>query len=166
MARQLWLLRHADAEPHGSREDSARRLTERGEHQARAAGVAIARLGASFDAILYSPKARAEQTAELAADAWEESQRERLEVYPPLAGGFDAAQALETLSGYGPEARVMLVGHEPDLSMLAGALTGGRVNLKKGGLAVVRLDGPSAELAVLMRPHEIGLIAGVPVGGH
>jgi phosphohistidine phosphatase len=166
MARQLWLLRHAEAEPHGSREDSARRLTERGEHQARAAGVAIARLGASFDAILYSPKVRAAQTAELAADAWEESQRERLEVHAPLAGGFDAAQALETLSAYGPEARVMLVGHEPDLSMLAGALTGGRVDLKKGGLAVLRLDGASAELAVLMRPREIGLIAGVPVGGH
>jgi phosphohistidine phosphatase len=166
MARQLWLLRHAEAEPHGSREDSARRLTERGEHQARAAGVAIARLGATFDAILYSPKVRAAQTAELAADAWEEQQRERLELYPPLAGAFDAAQALETLSAYGPEARVMLVGHEPDLSMLAGALTGGRVDLKKGGLAVLRLDGASAELAVLMRPREIGLIAGVPVGGH
>jgi phosphohistidine phosphatase len=109
---------------------------------------------------------RAAQTAELAADAWEEQQRERLEVHPPLAGAFDAAQALETLSAYGPEARVMLVGHEPDLSMLAGALTGGRVDLKKGGLAVLRLDGASAELAILMRPREIGLIAGVPVGGH
>jgi phosphohistidine phosphatase len=166
MARQLWLLRHAEAEPHGSREDSARRLTERGEQQARAAGVAIARLGGSFDAILYSPKVRAAQTAELAADAWEEQQRERLELHPPLAGAFDATQALETLSAYGPEARVMLVGHEPDLSMLTGALTGGRVDLKKGGLAVLRLDGASAELAVLMRPREIGLIAGVPVGGH
>jgi phosphohistidine phosphatase len=166
MARQLWLFRHAEAEPHGSREDSARRLTERGERQARAAGVAIARLDASFDAILYSPKVRAAQSAELAAEAWEESQRERLALCPALAGGFDAQQALEVLSAHGPEARVMLIGHEPDLSMLAGALTGGRVDLKKGGLAVLRLDGASAELAVLMRPREISLIAGVPVGGY
>src|SRR5277367_2796773 len=149
MARQLWLLRHAEAEPHGSREDSERRLTERGEHQARAAGVAIARLGVEFDAVLYSPKVRAAQTAELAAEAWDEPQRELLRVHPPLAGGFDVSQALDALAGLGAEARVLLVGHEPDLSMVAGALTGGRVDLKKGGLAVLRLDGPSAELAVL-----------------
>ena len=166
MARQLWLLRHAEAEPHGSREDSARRLTERGEQQARAAGAAIARMGARFDAVLYSPKVRAAQTAEMAAESWQESDRERLELYPPLAGGFGAAQALDAIAGLGPEAKMLLVGHEPDLSIVAGELTGGRVDLKKGGLAVLRLDGPSAELAVLMRPRELGLIAGVPVGGH
>jgi phosphohistidine phosphatase len=166
MARQLWLLRHAEAEPHGSREDSARRLTERGEQQARAAGAAIARMGARFDAVRYSPKVRAAQTAEMAAEAWEESARGHLEVYPPLAGGFDAAQALDALADLGPEAQMLLVGHEPDLSIVAGELTGGRVDLKKGGLAVLRLDGPSAELAVLMRPRELALIAGVPVGGH
>jgi phosphohistidine phosphatase len=123
-------------------------------------------MGARFDAVLYSPKVRAAQTAEMAAEAWEESERERLEVYPPLAGGFDAAQALDAIAGLGPEAKVLLVGHEPDLSIVAGELTGGRVDLKKGGLVVLRLDGPSAELAVLMRPRELALIAGVPVGGH
>jgi phosphohistidine phosphatase len=164
MARQLWLLRHAEAEPHGSREDSARRLTERGEHQARAAGIAIARLGVEFDAVLYSPKVRSAQTAELATESWDESQRQMLREYPPLAGGFDASQALDVMSGLGGEARVLLVGHEPDLSMVAAALTGARVDLKKGGLAVLRLDGPGAELAVLMRPRELALIAGVPVG--
>jgi len=166
MARQLWLLRHAEAEPHGSREDSARRLTEKGERQARAAGAALARAGARFDAVLYSPKVRAAQTAELAAAEWEEDQRELLAVHAPLAGGFDARQALDTFAGLGPDARVLLVGHEPDLSTIAGSLAGGRVDLKKGGLAVLRLDGAGAELAVLMRPAEIALIAGVPVGRH
>ena len=167
MARQLWLLRHAEAEPHGSREDSARRLTERGEQQARAAGTAIARIGGRFDAVLYSPKVRAAQTAELAAEAWDEDLRaRRMAVHAPLAGGFDASQALETMSGFGAECKVMLVGHEPDLSDVAAALTGGNVDLKKGGLAVLRLEGPRAELAVLMRPRELALIANVPVGGH
>jgi phosphohistidine phosphatase len=164
MARQLWLLRHAEAEPHGSREDAARRLTERGEHQARAAGIAIARLGVEFDAVLFSPKVRAAQTAELAAESWDQPQRQAIRVHPPLAGGFDASQALDVMSGLGAEARVLLIGHEPDLSTVAGALTGGRVDLKKGGVAALRLDGPGAELAVLMRPRELALIAGVPVG--
>ena len=164
MARQLWLLRHAEAEPHGSREDSARRLTERGERQARAAGVAIARLGLDFDAILFSPKVRAAQTAELAAEAWEEEQRERMAPTRPSRAASTPRQALDAMSGTGPDARVLLVGHEPDLSMLAASLTGGRLDLKKGGLAGLRLDGASAELAVLMRPRELALIAGVPVG--
>jgi phosphohistidine phosphatase len=166
MARQLWLLRHAEAEPHGSREDSARRLTERGERQARAAGAAIARLGADFDAVLFSPKVRAVQTVQLAAEAWGEDVREKLTECPPLAGGFDASQALDVLAGHGAEAKMLLVGHEPDLSQLAAGLGGGRLDLKKGGLAVLRLDGPSGELAVLMRPRELSLVAGVPVGGH
>ncbi len=166
MARQLWLLRHAEAEPHGSREDSARRLTERGEQQARAAGVALARMEARFDAILYSPKVRAAQTAELAAEAWEDEDREHMAVHEPLAGGFEVGQAIDALAGTGADGRVLLVGHEPDLSHVAASLTGARLDLKKGGLAVLRLDGAGAELAVLMRPRDLALIAGVPVGRH
>ena len=171
MARQLWLLRHAEAEPHGTREDSQRRLTSRGEQQARAAGLALARLDVGFAGVLFSPKVRARETAELAAEGWRASQRELPSVHPPLAAGFDGVQALDTLAGFGAAARLLIVGHEPDLSLVVGELTGGRVDLKKGGLAVVRLQGASAELAVLMRPVELALIAGLavdlraPVGG-
>jgi phosphohistidine phosphatase len=92
--------------------------------------------------------------------------------HAPLAGGFQAAEALELLAGLGPDGRLMLVGHEPDLSTVAGSLTGGRIDLKKGGLAVVRLEGARGELAVLMRPRELALIADgavladAPLGGH
>ena len=170
MARQLWLLRHADAEPHGTRSDAERRLTPRGVSQAHAAGIALARLGADFDAVLFSPRVRARQTAELAAGHWDDEQRGRLSVYPPLAGGFDAAQALAELAEMASiDGRLLLVGHEPALSSVVVGLTGGRIDLKKGGLAVVRLNGSSThpaggELAILMRPSELALIAG-GVGG-
>jgi phosphohistidine phosphatase len=160
MARQLWLLRHADAEPHGTRPDAERRLTERGERQARLAGTAIARLGVEFEALLSSPRERAMRTATVAAQAWSEQQRGRLEVYPPLAGGFDGQQALAALDGLGPQARALMVGHEPDLSGVVGELTGARIDLKKSGLAVVRMEGPSGELLMLLRPRELALIAG------
>ncbi len=166
MARQLWVLRHAEAEPHGTRSDSARRLTSRGEQQARAAGVALACLEASFESVLFSPKMRARQTAELAAEAWDGGQRELLSEHAPLASGFGAEDALQALSAIGADGRLLVVGHEPDLSRTIADLTGGRVDLKKGGLAVVRLEGVGGELAVLMRPRELALIAGVPVGGH
>ncbi len=170
MARQLWLLRHAEAEPHGTRSDAARRLTARGEAQARTAGIALARLGATFDAALFSPKARARQTAELAAELWSSEELERLGAHPPLAGDFDARQALDALAGIPADGRLLLVGHEPTLSSVVGDLTGGLVDLKKGGLAVVSLKGAGGELVVLLRPRELALIAGgvggAPISGH
>jgi phosphohistidine phosphatase len=160
MARQLWLLRHAEAEPHGTRTDAERRLTKRGRQQARIAGVAVGRLRASFDVVLYSPRVRARATAELAAQAWSGAQRSRVFEHAPLAGGFDAEQALEAIGLAPAGGRVLLVGHEPDLSGVIAGLGGGRVDLKKGGLAALRLEGASAELVLLMRPRELALIAG------
>jgi phosphohistidine phosphatase len=166
MARQLWVLRHAEAEPHGTRSDSERRLTPRGERQAQLAGVAIARLDPGFEAVLSSPKTRAQQTAEIAAEQWDPVQRELLQLHEPLASGFDGRQALDALSSIGADGRLLIVGHEPDLSGTIADLIGGRVDLKKGGLAVVRLEGVGGELAVLLRPRELALIAGLPGDGH
>jgi len=166
MARQLWLLRHAEAEPHGSRADEERKLTARGERQARAVGIALARLGVQFDAILTSPKSRARQTAEIAAGEWGSEQRKRVRTHSPLAAGFDAARARDAVAEIEPDGRVLLVGHEPDFSRLVADLTGGVVDVKKGGLAVVRLEGLGGELALLLRPREFSLIAGLPVDGH
>jgi phosphohistidine phosphatase len=165
MARQLWVLRHAEAEPHGTRSDSERRLTPRGERQARVAGEALLRLGVSFEAVLFSPKVRARQTAELATEVWSLQQRSVLCEHEPLASGFGGAEALEALAQLDADARLLVVGHEPDLSRTVADLTGGRIDLKKGGVAVVRLEGVGGELAVLLRPREIALIAGVPSDG-
>jgi phosphohistidine phosphatase len=160
-ARQLWLLRHADAEPHGTRPDADRRLTERGNRQAEVAGLAMARMPVSFVAALSSPKERARETAELALAQMSEEQSSGLELHESLAGGFQARQALDALAGAGGEGPVLLVGHEPDLSGIVGDLTGGHADLKKGGLAVVRLAGAGGELVLLLRPAELALIAGV-----
>jgi phosphohistidine phosphatase len=165
MARQLWLLRHAEAEPHGARKDAERELTARGRNQARAAGIALLRLDVNFDAVLFSPKVRARQTAEIAAAEWSPKQSGLLESHAPLAGNFDAREALAALAQIEADGRLLIVGHEPDLSRTVSELTGGRVDLKKGGLAVVRLEGVGGELVVLLRPRELTLIAGIPGDG-
>jgi phosphohistidine phosphatase len=160
-ARQLWMLRHADAEPHGTRADVERRLTERGIRQSEVAGLALASMGVDFAGALSSPKVRARETAELALAQMRTEQAPELELHEPLAGGFQAPQALEVVAGSGREAPLLLIGHEPDLSGIVGELTGGRVDLKKGGLAVVRLGGAGSELVLLLRPAELALIASV-----
>jgi phosphohistidine phosphatase len=146
----LWLLRHGDAEPDAPT-DAERRLTPKGERQARAAGAALAAEGVRFAAVFTSPRVRALDTARLACEAL------GIEpvVHEPLSGGFDAEEARSLLQGE----PVLLVGHEPDFSQIAADLTGGRIDLKKGGIAVIRVEGTRGELRVLLRPAELKLMA-------
>lgn len=142
----IYLLRHGETED-GAGNDAARRLTEKGERQARDAGRALAALGVEVDACLASPKVRALETARLACEAL----GVEVELTEALRGGpFDA---LELAAGRGD---VLLVGHEPDFSAEAGRLTGAKVAMKKGGIAVV--DGST--LLALLRPKELRRIAG------
>lgn len=141
----IYLLRHGDAED-GNGDDSARRLSAKGEDQARAAGRALAALTIELDACLTSPKIRAADTARLACEA--------LGLEPEVAnelrgGGFDA---LALAAGRG---NVLLVGHEPDFSDEVARLTGAKVKLRKGGLAVI--DGST--LMALLGPRELRAIA-------
>src|SRR5881397_1958202 len=99
MARQLWLLRHGEAEPHGAASDDDRRLTERGEGQSRSAGRALAALEITFQAVYTSPKVRARDTARLACEALG---CEPI-VHEPLREGFDAADARELVLSAGEE---------------------------------------------------------------
>lgn len=156
MARQLWLLRHGEAETHGLRPDAERPLTERGIEQARAAGLALARLGIVPELVFTSPKVRARDTALLACEA--------LGIEPvehrPLAFGFDVGEALTLVASAGEgEGRVLVVGHEPDFSQVVCDLTGARIDMKKGAVAAVRLEGARGELIALLRPRELRAIA-------
>ncbi len=142
----IYLLRHGDAEPAGGGDDAARRLTEKGEGQVRNAGLALAALGVHIDACIASPKVRAAETARIACEAL----GVEVEISEALRGGpFDA---LELAAGRGD---VLLVGHEPDFSAEVGRLTGAKVEMKKGGIAVV--DGST--LVALWRPKELRHIA-------
>ncbi len=162
MPRQLWLLRHGDAEPHGSRpSDADRPLTPRGEAQARAAGGALAALGLEFDLVLTSPRVRARDTARLAC----ESLGAEPAVHEPLSSGFDAREAMALVAGQAEDARVLVVGHEPDFSTVVHDLTGGTVQMKKGGIAGVRVGPGAGELLALLRPRELARLAGQPDTG-
>jgi phosphohistidine phosphatase len=140
----LWLLRHGEAQD--GKPDDARPLTRRGERQARAAGMAMARLGITLDACLTSPKLRARQTAKLAC----EPLGVEVTVEPRLSGEpFDARDLVAGLDD------VMLVGHDPSFSLTLHELTGAQARLHKGGLAGIE----KGELVTLLRPRELQAIA-------
>ncbi len=141
----IYLLRHGDAED-GDGDDAARRLTSKGERQARAAGRALALVGTEIGACLASPRLRAAETARLACEPLGIEPERALE----LSGGdFDA---LALAAGRGD---VLLVGHEPDFSNEVARLTGARAKLRKGGLAVIH----GSTLMALLGPAELAAIA-------
>jgi phosphohistidine phosphatase len=155
MAPQLWMLRHGEAVPHDSKPDADRELTPRGRRQADAAGAALAALNEEFAGCYTSPKVRARETAELACvhlniEPVEESS---------LANGFTRLDALALLEAHGPDAKVLIVGHEPTFSQVVYDFTGARVDFKKGGIAALRASRSSGQLLVLARPKELEALA-------
>jgi phosphohistidine phosphatase len=112
--------------------------------------------------LLSSPLRRARETAELALSA---GLAPSLELAEALAPGGEALAALpawlESLEApAGASPRLLLVGHEPDLSNLAARLIGappGSLELRKAGLAVLRLPRSAAPgqatLRLLLSPR-------------
>jgi phosphohistidine phosphatase len=155
MAQQLWLLRHGEAVPHESKPDDERELTPRGEQQSVAAGMALARLGLELTACYTSPLVRARDTARLACRHLNVTPEER----EAIGKGFDAEVVRELLLEHDDGARILAVGHNPSFDQVVHDLTGARADMKKGGVAGIRVGGGPAELIVLMRPRELEAIA-------
>jgi phosphohistidine phosphatase len=152
----VYLLRHGEAVPHGSRDsDALRELTPTGEEQSRAAGGALAALGVELAASYASPKVRARDTARLACESLG---LETVEV-KAIASGFDVDALQDLLHAHDAEDKVLVSGHNPDFAQLVHDLTGARVDFPKGGIVVVRLDGKRGELRSFWRPKALTALA-------
>jgi phosphohistidine phosphatase len=135
-AVDIFLVRHASAEPRAEGVvDATRRLTERGRTRFASAVRGLDALGVRFDRVVYSPWARAAETAEilgLLCDGRRVASK-RLAQRPTRA-------LLEEIRGK----RVALVGHDPWIGQLCSMLVMGDVGhagshrFKKGGVAWLR----------------------------
>ncbi|MDE2125341.1 MAG: histidine phosphatase family protein [Armatimonadetes bacterium] len=140
---QIYLLRHGIAEDAGpNRLDTDRRLTQEGVARMRLEAEGMARAGIRPEIILSSPKARAWETAAITAETLEIT--DRLQRDSRLADGPGLQEMREIAMEFGNCDSIMLVGHQPYLSLLAGILVGSaHVEVKKGGL--VRVDCAEAQ---------------------
>jgi phosphohistidine phosphatase len=152
----VYLVRHAIAEardPGRWPDDAERPLTPEGIARFRSAARGLRRIVPKVDAALSSPYVRAWQTAEILRDetAWPAP-----EPCPPLEAVSAPSAAVGVLQAHGQRSSVALVGHEPYLSSLASLLVTGdehalRLELKKGGVALLALDAEPAPGAALLR---------------
>jgi phosphohistidine phosphatase len=159
---ELILLRHAEAaEAVLGQNDADRPLTENGYDQVRALVRAWRTLGLGTPRIATSPLLRARQTAETLRDGLGLPDDSLTEI-AGLAPGLRPRRLARRLR----RERVpflVVVGHQPDLGLLAGWLIGGRrtrVELAKAGLAWIVCDeGPAkraGELHLLLTPEWYG----------
>lgn len=161
------LIRHAAAVPRGTPGvlDDERPLTSSGKVKFRAAARGLARIMPRPNVLLTSPLPRAQETAEIAAQA-----------FTSIEPGIERALAdesvddiLTALKAHPLDATVALVGHEPVLSSLLARMLGSgqaeRLAFKKGGVAVVDLpEGPATpgRLIWFLDPHVLRTLANRP----
>ena len=114
---RVYLVRHAKADT--GEPDEQRALSEHGRKQARELGERFAQEDVRPDAVLSSPLLRARETAQAIADATGTT----VATDERLAPGATADSLREAVAGLG--ATVVVVGHQPDCSQIAGAILGG-----------------------------------------
>lgn len=151
---QLFFLRHAHAEAAETANvpDAQRQLTEKGLRHTRRMARLLKLLEVQPDRLYSSPLARARQTADVVGSALGVAVQVRRELSPGFTVG-----AVELLTrDIGRDDAVMFVGHEPDFSAVIGSLIGGgRIVMKKGGLARIDVIGYhpiKGELAWMITP--------------
>lgn len=151
---KLYVVRHGPAEDTAtSGKDFDRALTPSGRERVRDVAKALGRAGEAPKVILSSPLVRALQTAEVIAA---ELGIALVETTRDLAPGGDAVALLRSLVAQ-KRKRAMVVGHQPDLTILVEEMTGGRFpyDMTKSMVAGLRADEGSTQLRFVLDPKTL-----------
>jgi phosphohistidine phosphatase len=160
----LYLVQHGEAKPEA--EDPERPLTDQGTETVRGMATWAARVGVRVAQVRHSGKRRAEQTAALLGERL--SPPKGVMAVEGLDPNDDPRPVAESLrSGDEP---VMLVGHLPSLSRLAGLLVagnpeGGVVRFRQGGIVCLVREGGQWAVDWAVPPELLGPVEAVRPGG-
>jgi phosphohistidine phosphatase len=120
---KLYLTRHGIAIDRIGGEiknDWQRPLTKEGQEETEIVAASLKKIGIKADVIVSSPLIRAKQTAEILIDTL--SKGSELQISESLAPGGLASDLYKFLKPFERQENIFLVGHEPDISRLAGTL--------------------------------------------
>jgi len=139
---ELCLMRHGLAVARGGvrfSDDARRPLMPEGKEKMREIGEGLKRIGLEVDWIVTSPLVRAVETAGIIAESL--ASTPPVDVCEAMRPGGSPEDLLAFLAKRSQWRRVLVVGHEPDLSELAARLIGAdnHANLafKKGGCCMI-----------------------------
>lgn len=157
---ELFFLRHGPAESKTgwAGDDIERPLSAEGRLLVTEVAASLAGYKFRPDIVLTSPYERARQTAHIVAARLD--LLDKVIVDARLIPGFGMKQLGKVLQDHAQEQRLLLVGHGPDLTQVARALTGGRLTIRKAGVAQVEIPNPhilKGKLLSLIVPAPIDL---------
>ncbi|MFO0760833.1 MAG: histidine phosphatase family protein [Byssovorax sp.] len=151
---EIFLVRHAHAlDEAPGLGDTGRWLSERGRKITRKVGRWMAKGKKRRPAAIWSsPLVRAVQTAEILAA--EVGYKGEVKAVGELSPGRDPGDLLLLLQSAGTEGPLVLVGHEPSLSLIAKALLGetSLPPFKKSGVLGLRYEEGKATFRLLLDP--------------
>ena len=155
---QLLVIRHAIAMERedfakSGRPDSARPLTDTGRRRMRKNARGLQRIAPLPDVIATSPWLRAADTARVVAETLGV---ERLETIDEMTPDHHPRDLAAWLNANGDVPVVAVVGHEPHLGELVTWLLGGegsKVEFKKGGVCLLRIDGGAGAGSAVLQWH-------------
>ena len=138
----LYIVRHGDADTPAPTDDE-RELSKKGRKITAAMGKLLKSCGFDVpDLIVSSPLLRADQTARIMAEEF--APDAGFEINDGLRPGKDLEVAMSIIAQKRKEAEtLMIVGHDPLLSILASALVSGLdmpvIEMKKSGVAIFEI---------------------------
>lgn len=156
--REIYLVRHAIAEPHGPEwpDDDARPLTAEGIRRFRRAAKGLRALDVDLAMVLASPLPRTRHTAELLIEALDD--RPELQLSDALRPGATTAAAIAAIDQQlvhllAGQLNLAVVGHEPGIGTLAAHLIGLRrpLTFRKGAVACIALEAGTAKRGGTLR---------------
>jgi len=150
MTRQLVLLRHAKSAYPSGVPDQRRPLSERGERDAVAAGLAARKLVPDPALVLVSSATRAQQTWSLAAQAWTHPPRHLTEPRIYEATTDDLLLLIREVDA--KVGSLILVGHNPGFEELAFALAAD--DSDEAAMEAMSVKFPTCALAVFQVERE------------
>jgi phosphohistidine phosphatase len=167
----LFVLRHASAGTPTTNPDSDRRrpLDKEGVRHCLLLARVLNSMKISFDLIVSSPLKRSFQTASLVAT--ETGYKSKVLQSDSLAPEATLKDLKRLLNDYRDRDNILVVGHNPNLSIFLGALVvpaGARpaqIRLRKGSLATVSVNQSRSTLQSVLEPRVVRNLDSLPAKG-
>ena len=163
---RLVIIRHAiavelDESSKQKLSDAERPLTKPGRKKMCAAARGLAQVIDHIDVLASSPLVRAQQTAEIVAEAFDGL---KIATVDELKPGKPAKAVLQWLQGQPADATIAVVGHEPQLGMLISYLLAGDrkrafVDVRKGSATLLefpeQVKAGGAMMQWMLKPSQL-----------